>query len=103
MPRHTDGNIFRLKDGSVMMSMVSFWRSFRGVDSSDQNVPVIYRLPDAAGMQYVYAASFDLAETRRLEPERSGDTLRITLPRDGKATVILHSPRPDPALEAALK
>jgi hypothetical protein len=103
LPRHTDGNIFRLKDGSVMISMVSFWRSFRKVEGADQNVQVTSRLPDAADMQYVYAASLDLAETRRLEPERSGDTLRITVPRHGKATVILLSPRPDPALEAALK
>lgn len=102
LPRNTDGNIFRLKDGSVMIPMVSFWRSFRRVDGSDQNVPVICRLPDAADMQYVYAASLDLAETRRIEPERSGDTLKIAVPRHGKATVILLSPRPDPDLEAAL-
>ena len=99
LPPHTDGNIFRLKDGSGMITMVSLWRSIRTVGGFDRNLNVICRLPDAADLRHVYAAALDLKETFRLEPERNGDTLKITVPRHGKATVIPLSSRPDPKLE----
>ena len=99
LPRHTDGNIFRLKDGSVMITMVSYWRAFREADGFNEDVPVSCRLPDAENMKHVYAVSVDGRQNWKVKPKRSGDQLDITVPRHGKATVILLSPRPDAALE----
>lgn len=99
LPRHTDGNIFRLKDGSVMITMVSYWRKFREAEGFLENVPVTCRLPDAENMKHVYVVSVDRRQTWNVDPQRSGDRLDITVPRHGKATVILLSPKPDPALE----
>jgi hypothetical protein len=91
LPAHTDGNIFRLNDGSVMITMTSSWRILRAAQGHDANVQVVCRLPDAAELLDVQAASLDLGETARLEPRRDGDTLTLTLPRHGRTTVILLS------------
>jgi hypothetical protein len=93
LPPYTAGNIFRLKDGAVMITMVSAWRHLRKVDNSDANLEVICRLPDAAEMQSVRASAIDLGEVWDLTVSRSDDTLKFTVPRHGKATAIVLSPR----------
>jgi hypothetical protein len=103
LPRYTGGNIFRLKDGSVMVTVVSAWRSLRQAEGVDRNLRVICRLPDAGKLGRIYISSIDLGVTHRAEPERSGDTLKIVLPRHGKASVILLASRPDAKLEAAVR
>ena len=102
LPPTTDGNIFRLKDGSVMITMTSSWRILRKAQGFDSDLQVICRLPDAAQMTNVYASALDLRETKKLNPERSGDTLKITVPKHGRSTVIFLSPRPDRLLESSL-
>jgi hypothetical protein len=52
---------------------------------------VVCRLPDAAELGQVYASSLDLGETAKLEPQRNGDTLTLTVPKHGRSTVILLS------------
>jgi hypothetical protein len=91
LPPYTSGNLFRLKDGSVMVTMVSAWRHLRKVDSSDANLEVICRLPDADRMKNVRATAIDLGQTWPLEPVRDGDSLRLVIPQHSKATVILLS------------
>jgi hypothetical protein len=100
LPGNTDGNIFRLKDGSVMITMTSAWRILRKVEGFDSNLQVTCRLPDAGEMTHAYAAALDSNETGKLIPQRNGDTLTITVPKHGRSTVILLSPRADPLLEA---
>ena len=92
LPPFTEGNIFRLKDGSVMITMVSAWRHLRRVDNSDADLQVICRLPDAERMKNVRATAIDLNQSWPIEPQRQGDTLTLSVPRHGKATVILLSP-----------
>jgi hypothetical protein len=101
LPPHTDGNIFELKDTSVMVTMVSTWRNLRRVSGFDRDLRVIVRLPDPARYTYAYASSLDADLTWKLEPERQGDTLTFLIPQHGRATVILLGGKPDPDLEQA--
>jgi hypothetical protein len=91
LPAHTDGNIFRLQDGSVMITLTSSWRILRRAQGYDANVPVVCRLPDAAELVQAEASALDLGETARLEPRRDGDQLTLTVPKHGRSTVILLS------------
>lgn len=102
LPKHTDGNIFRLKDGSTMITMVSYWRAYRKVDGFDSDVKVVCRLPDAQRMKHVYVVSLDGQRTWKVDPGRSGDTLTVNVPRHGKGTLILLAARPDSELQAAV-
>jgi hypothetical protein len=92
LPPYTAGNIFRLKDGSVMITMVSAWRHLRKVENSDANLEVICRLPDAGRMKNIHATAIDLKQSWPLEPTRDGDALKLVIPQHGKATVILLAP-----------
>jgi hypothetical protein len=91
LPEHTAGNIFRLQDGNIMITMISAWRHLRKAEGFDTNLEVTCRLPDAAAMRNVRVTAVDLGQTSDAEPRPSGDTLRITVPRHAKATVILLS------------
>lgn len=91
LPQNTAGNIFRLKDGSVMITMVSAWRHLRNASGFDSDLTVTCRLPDAEAMSHVQASAIDLGETWSLNAKRTGDTLTITVPKHGKATVIVLS------------
>jgi hypothetical protein len=93
LPRNTEGNIFRLNDGSGMVTMVSVWRHLREAEGFNSNLEVVCRLPDATAMKRVEVHAIDLGQTSAVEPRRDGDALRITVPRHGKATVILLSPQ----------
>ena len=93
LPENSFGNIFRLKDGSVMITMVSAWRYLRHADGFDLNQEVIARLPDAANIGSVEVYSVDDGAKSIQEPHRDGDKLTITVPRHGKATVILLRPK----------
>jgi hypothetical protein len=91
LPPYTEGNIFRLKDGSVMITMVSAWRHLRKVDNADANLGVTCRLPDANRMKNIRATAIDLEQGWTLQPQGDGDTLKFVVPRHSKATVILLS------------
>ena len=93
LPENAFGNIFRLKDGSVMITMASAWRYLRNAEGFDANEEVIARLPDAAKIQSVEVYSVDGGEKWTQPPQRDGDKLTITVPRHGKATVILLRPK----------
>ena len=93
LPENTFGNIFRLKDGSVMITMVSAWRVLRHADGFDVNLEVNARLPDAASIASVEVYAVDRGEKTVLAPTHDGDRLRIIVPKHGKATVILLRPK----------
>ncbi len=103
LPANTDGNIFRLKDGSVMITMTSAWRILRQAEGFDANARVVCRLPDAAELTHVYASSLDLGGTAKLDPQRTGDTITLTIPKHGRTTVILLSRPPEAAAKTAHK
>jgi hypothetical protein len=92
LPRNTEGNIFRLKNGSAMVTMVSAWRLLRAAPGFNTGLDVVVRLPDAASMKTAEVYSVDLGEETSVQPRREGDTLHITVPKHGKATVILLRP-----------
>jgi hypothetical protein len=89
LPQDTRGNIFRLPNGDVMITMVSAWRSLHHVDNYDTNLKVIARLPDAANVKSVEVDSVDLGGKTTEQPNRDGNKLTINVPKHGKATVIL--------------
>ena len=89
LPTNTSGNIFQLKDGTIMITMVSAWRSLRHADGYDSNLQVICRLPNAAAVQSAEVDSVDLGEKTSVTPQLDGNQLTITVPKHGKATVIL--------------
>jgi hypothetical protein len=91
LPQHTEGNIFRLRDGIVMVTMVSAWKHLRNANSVDTGLQVTCRLSDAVDLKQVQVAAVYLGEIISIEPERTGDSLKITPPSHGKATVILLS------------
>jgi hypothetical protein len=101
LPPYVDGNIFRLSDGSVMITLVSTWRYLRHAEGFVRNLEVVCRLPDAAALKHVYAASIDLGTHLPLEADREGNTLRIRVPQHGKATVILLSTHLETSLDHA--
>jgi hypothetical protein len=91
LPKNTEGNIFRLKDGSVMISMVSAWKHLRNAQAVESGLEVTCRLPDAADMKAAKITAVDLGESASVQPQVSGDTLKINVPKHSKATVILLS------------
>jgi len=93
LPVNTAGNIYRLKDGTVMITMISAWRYLRNADGFDANLDVIARLPDAASIASVEVISVDGSTKTTVEPKHDGDKLTITVPRHGKATVLLLHPK----------
>ena len=92
LPAFTSGNIFRLKDGSVMITIVSTWRLLRKAEGFNRDLEITCRLPDAAELRSAKISAVDLQETTTTEPRLDGHTLHITVPRHGKATVIVLSP-----------
>ncbi len=48
LPADTYGNIFQLKNGDVMITMVSAWRALHHAQGYDSNLQVIARLPNAS-------------------------------------------------------
>jgi hypothetical protein len=103
LPQYTDGNIFRARDGSVIVPVVSTWRLRRNAEGFDRDAKVVCRLPDAAEMRHIYAASVDLGAVVKVTPARDGDAIEITVPRHGKATMLVLAKQPDEALEAAVR
>lgn len=89
LPANTQGNIFQLKNGDVMITMVSAWRALNHADGYDSNLRVNARLPNAADVKSIEVDSVDLGTKTSLAPNRNGDQLTITVPKHGKATVIL--------------
>jgi hypothetical protein len=99
LPKHSDGNIFRLKGGGIMITMVSYWRAYRNAGGFEQNLEVICRLPDSAQLEHVYVSSLDLEENWKVKPRRDGEKLTVTVPRHARGTVIILSSKPDASLE----
>jgi hypothetical protein len=93
LPANTFGNIFRLKDGTVMITMVSAWRTLRNADGFDANLEVTSRLPDAADISSVEIYSVDRGEETTQTPHRDNDRLKIVVPKHAVATVILLRPK----------
>ena len=91
LPKHTDGNIFRLRDGRVMITLVSAWRQLRHVQGYTENVVVICRLPDASNMRHIRATAIDLGEAWDLKGTGETDMMKFTVPRHAKATVVVLS------------
>lgn len=91
LPRYTDGNIFRLRDGRVMITLVSAWRQTRKVQGDAQNLEVLCRLPDASNLQRIRATAIDLDEAWDLKAALDGDALKFTVPHHAKATVVVLS------------
>jgi hypothetical protein len=98
LPTNVEGNIFRLRDGSVMITMVSAWRYLRKAEGFDRDLEVVCRLPDAGGLKHARAFAIDLGTAAALEPVRDGDTVRIRVPQHGKATAIMLSAAEIPQL-----
>jgi len=93
LPRRTDGNIFRLSDGSVMVTMVSIWRDLDNIPGTTPDLSLTCRLPDAAEFGKFTLIQPDLtgsSKGKTIKPvSREGDALSFDIQRHGLATVIL--------------
>ncbi|MEA1996085.1 MAG: hypothetical protein U9N45_00520 [Gemmatimonadota bacterium] len=90
LPRKTDGNIFRLADGSVMITMVSVWRDLFNIPGITPDLSLTCRLPDAVEFRKFKLIQPDLNHTREIKPAvREGDALTFNLAEHGLASVIL--------------
>jgi hypothetical protein len=89
LPANTYGNIFQLRNGDIMITMISAWRALNHAEGFDSNLQVIARLPNADAVESVEVDSVDLGEKASVAPQRNGNQLTIPVPKHGKATVIL--------------
>ncbi|MFC1562911.1 hypothetical protein ACFL4Z_02545 [candidate division KSB1 bacterium] len=90
LPSMTDGNIFRLNDGSVMLTMVSIWRVLNDVPGTVSDLELTCRLPDATEFKNFHLIQPDLGRKIKITPLSSGaDFLTFRLSEHGKASVIL--------------
>jgi hypothetical protein len=93
LPRMTDGNIFRLKNGSVMIALVSIWRVLNHIPGRTPNLELTCRLPDAAEMTKFTLIQPDIEVSEALAPlSRAGDAITFRLREHGLASVILLEP-----------
>jgi hypothetical protein len=90
LPEMTDGNIFRLQDGSVMVTMVSVWRVLNNIPGTTPDLSLTCRLPDAGDFKKFTLIQPDLKRRVELNPaSRQGDTLVFKVAEHGLASVIL--------------
>ncbi|MCE5272744.1 hypothetical protein LLH00_15795, partial [bacterium] len=90
LPPMTDGNVFRLEDGSVMVVMVSIWRELHNVPGTVPELSLAVRLPDAGDFNKFTLYQPDKPSEAALRPAgREGDTLLFRVPEHGKASVIV--------------
>lgn len=93
LPPKTDGNLFRLADGSVMVTMVSIWRDLYNIPGTTPNLELIVRLPDISEFSKFSLVQPDITGNstgRPIEPViREGDALKFQLDAHGLASVIL--------------
>ncbi|MCW5980758.1 MAG: hypothetical protein KIT09_21940 [Bryobacteraceae bacterium] len=99
LPKNVDGNIFRLKDGGAIITMVSAWRNLRNVEGFDRDLKVVARLPDADRLTHIYVSSIDGGRAWKVQPQRNGDAITITVPQHGRGSAIVLAAQPDAALE----
>ncbi|HLA40449.1 MAG TPA: hypothetical protein VJ417_10645, partial [Candidatus Glassbacteria bacterium] len=93
LPEMTDGNIFRLADGSVMVTMVSIWRDLYNLPGAAPGVELACRLPDAGEFTRFSLIQPDLNDSSEGKPivpvERAGDRIRFKLEKHEMASVVL--------------
>ena len=90
LPPMTDGNIFRLRDGSVMVTMVSIWRVLNNIPGTTPDLELTCRLPDAAEFKNFKLIQPDFERTEQIVPvSREGDALTFEISEHGLASVIL--------------
>ncbi|MBW7996264.1 MAG: hypothetical protein FVQ81_06795 [Candidatus Glassbacteria bacterium] len=93
LPPKTDGNIFRLADGSVMVAMVSIWRDLYNIPGTTPDVELTCRLPDAAEFTTFSLVQPDITGSSTGKPvspsKVEGDALTFRLEQHGLASVIL--------------
>ena len=88
LPPGAKGNIFRLPDGNVLVTVVTLDRSVDG-EAFDLDLPLTLRLRDAAEFRAAYFLSPDLLGKRRLAVERQGTAMHVVLPRHRSASAVL--------------
>ena len=90
LPSMTDGNIFRLKDGSAMITMVSVWKVLNDQPGLSPMQKITCRLPDADKMTKFTLYQPDRRLQRDIQPvESEGDTLEFEIEEHGLTSVIL--------------
>jgi hypothetical protein len=90
LPPMTDGNIFRLEDGSVMVTMVSLWRELNNIPGTMQEALVTVRLPDAGEFSTFTLYQPDRGVESKIQPaSRQGDTMTFQVAGHGKASVVV--------------
>ncbi|MCK9412575.1 MAG: hypothetical protein M0Q53_09760 [Prolixibacteraceae bacterium] len=90
LPPMTDGNIFRLEDGSVMVTMVSLWRELNNIPGSVEEAMIKVRLPDAGEFSKFTLYQPDRNTENKIEPiSRQGDTMTFRVTGHSLASVVV--------------
>ena len=89
LPEPVIGNIFRVPDGRVIVTMTTPHRRMFEDGGFLADVPVVVRLGGAAAVRKASVRSVDYAETLDAPIARDGDTLTITVPRHRAASIVI--------------
>ncbi len=88
LPSNAAGNIFKLKDGSYLVTVISSLRSRLGKLEFDRNATVEIN-PENRPVNEVYAVSVDYPGLFKMPFEKHGDETLVKLPPFGTALALL--------------
>ncbi len=88
LPEGFDGNLFRRPDGGFVVTVVTP-RASSASPWTRARLPVRVRFADAADVKAAYIVTADLLGPRRIDFQRDGREILVTLPRHRSATAVL--------------
>lgn len=89
LPAGVEGNIYRLADGRVAVTMTSPHRSMFDEGGFAKDVPVVVRYAGCEKVRRATVRSVDYDGTEEAQISREGDALKVVVPRHRTASMIL--------------
>ncbi|HET6430054.1 MAG TPA: hypothetical protein VFJ30_16685, partial [Phycisphaerae bacterium] len=89
LPAPVRGNIFRVPDGRVIVTMVTENRSMFADGGVATDLPVVVRFAGSEKVGRATVRSVDYEGADEAALSREGDTLTITVPRHRTASIVI--------------
>lgn len=89
LPAPTQGNVFRVPDGRVIVTMVSDHRSMFEDGGFAGELPVVVRLAGGQAIRRATVRSVDYEEAVEAPVARNADTITVTVPRHRTASIVI--------------